>query len=111
MQEAEIRELEASLTRAEVRASAEALHRLISDEFVEFGSSGRVYTKQDAIAQLLSAGISSFDVTDFRVLAIGPDAALVTYRTERSLRCSVWRREGDSWRIVFHQGTPCMPGS
>jgi len=101
----EIRKLEDSLVSPEVRASADALNRLVSDQFVEFGSSGRIYTKQDVIAQMIAAPSITVEVADFRILAVSPDVALATYRTGRSLRSSVWRREAESWRIVFHQGT------
>jgi hypothetical protein len=104
----EIRELEARLLRPEIRASADALDRLVSDQFVEFASAGRVYTKGDVIAQTLAQPNVSVSVTDFQVLALSPDVALATYRTGRSLRSSVWRREGECWRIVFHQGTPII---
>lgn len=103
--EDEIRGVEQQLLLAEVRASAEALDRLVSDQFVEFGNSGREYTKPDVIAQMLAAPIVNVDVTDFRVLAVSEDVALATYRTPASLRSSIWRREGGRWRIVFHQGT------
>jgi hypothetical protein len=101
----EIRALEEQLVMPSVRASADALDRLISDEFVEFGSSGRVYTKPDIIAQMLEQPNVTINLTEFRVLAVTTDVALATYRTERSLRSSLWRREGQAWRIVFHQGT------
>jgi hypothetical protein len=104
----EIRELEERLTTASVRASAEALDRLVSDQFVEFGSSGRVYTKPEVIAQMLAAPSITLSVEDFRALEVAPDVALATYRTGRSLRSSLWRREGEVWRIVFHQGTPII---
>lgn len=104
----EIRELEERLLIPAVRASAEALDRLVSDEFVEFGSSGRVYTKQSVIAQMLAEPSITVSVSEFHVLAVSPDVALATYRTGRSLRSSVWRREGEDWRIVFHQGTPTI---
>jgi len=104
----EIRELEEKLTTQAVRTSADVLDRLVSDEFVEFGSSGRVYTKRDVIAQMLAAPSTTLRVADFRVLALTPDVALATYRTGRSLRSSLWRREGQAWRIVFHQGTPII---
>src|SRR5262245_55330569 len=55
MLEDEIRELEAQLVTPAVRASADALDRLVSDQFFEFGSSGRVYTKPDVIAQMMAA--------------------------------------------------------
>jgi len=91
-----------------VRASAVELDRLISDEFVEFGSSGRVFDKR-AIIALLNAepglrGTST--IVEFRVLALTGDAVLATYRLSGSLRSSVWRIERDEWRILFHQGTP-----
>jgi hypothetical protein len=105
MLEDEIRELEEQLVTPAVRASADALDRLISDQFVEFGSSGRVYTKPDVIALMLAQPSVTSSLTDFRVLAVSTDVALAVYRTERSLRSSLWRREGQVWRIVFHQGT------
>jgi hypothetical protein len=106
MLEDEIRVAEERLTMPSVRGSAEALDHLISDEFVEFGSSGQVYTKAEVIALISAAPTVTVNVTAFRVLSLSPDITLATYRTERSLRSSVWRREGQSWRIVFHQGTP-----
>ncbi len=104
----EILGLEQRLLLPEVRASAEALDALIDDAFVEFGSSGRTYTKADVIAQLQAAPDFAMTVTDFRVIALSPDVALATYRTGGSLRSSIWRREGEQWRIVFHQGTPIL---
>jgi hypothetical protein len=111
MLEDEIRELEEQLVLPSVRGSAQTLDQLISDQFVEFGSSGQVYDKAQAIALLLAAPSVTIHVTDFRVLAISPDVALATYRTERSVRSSLWRREGQAWRIVFHQGTVTSSGA
>ena len=107
----EIRELEEQLVTPAVRASADALDRLVSDQFFEFGSSGRIYAKPDVIAQMLAEPDITVRVADFRVLAVAPDVALATYRTGRSVRSSLWRREGEAWRIVFHQGTPIVTQS
>ena len=101
----EIRQLEEQLATHSIRASAEALDRLIADEFVEFGSSGRVYTKSEVVALILAAPSTTTTLIDFRVSGVTTDVALATFRTERSLRSSLWRREGQAWRIVFHQGT------
>lgn len=101
----EIREVEEQLLLPAVRGSAEALERLVADEFVEFGSSGQVYSKADVVAQILKAPNVSGNITDLKVLAVSSDVALAMYRTEKSLRSSVWKREGGQWRIVFHQGT------
>ena len=105
MLQEEILQLEEQLVAPAVRSSADALDRLVSDEFIEFGSSGRVYTKHEVISQMLAAPNITISVSEFRVIAVSADVALATYRTERSLRSSVWRREGQYWRIVFHQGT------
>ena len=101
----EILALEERLLLPEVRTSAAALDRLIADEFMEFGSSGQTYTKQDVIAQLQAAPNFVVKVEHFRVMTLAPDVALATYRTGRSLRSSIWRQEHGAWRIVFHQGT------
>jgi hypothetical protein len=100
-----IRDLENRLLTPAVRASAEELERLLSDEFVEFGSSGRVYTKSDTIEALVADPSINANVRDSRVLIVAPGVVLATYRSGTSLRSSLWRRERDAWRIVFHQGT------
>jgi hypothetical protein len=83
------------------------LERIVADDFVEFGTSGRTFTKTDAIAALIaSPASSSASLDDFRVTVLAPTVALATYRTPKSLRCSIWRKSGAHWQIVFHQGTP-----
>ena len=47
-----LRELEERLLRAEVRRSPAVVAELLADEFVEFGSSGRVFDKQQMIDAL-----------------------------------------------------------
>ena len=108
MLEDEIRELEVQLTTPAVRGSAETLDRIVSDQFVEFGSSGQIYNKRDVIAQLLAKPNVQINLIDLRVVSLSDDVALATYRTAASLRSSVWRREGPNWRVVFHQGTPLV---
>lgn len=104
----EIRRCEEQLGDAHIRASAAALERIVADEFVEFGSSGRTYTKREVIDQMLAHPNVTVSLLDFRVVALSPDVALATYRTAGSLRSSLWRRDRDLWRIVFHQGTPIV---
>ena len=101
----QIRELEEQFLTPAVRASAATLDRLVSDDFVEFGITGRVYSKADVIAQMLAKPNITGSLIDLQVLAVSPDVALATYRTPGSVRSSVWRREGEHWQIVFCQGT------
>jgi hypothetical protein len=109
--------LEYSLLDPEIRADPDRLAELLSDDFVEFGSSGRVWTKATTIASLVAEdpGLSGVrTVTDLQVRQLADQAALVTYVVGRqspgepgvqTLRSSIWRREKGKWRMVFHQGT------
>jgi hypothetical protein len=103
-----IRKLEEHLLEAEVRASASKLQQLISNDFIEFGSSGRVYDKTAIVSALTSDPSMPAPpvLVEFRVAALASDVVLATYRLGNSLRSSIWRCEHGSWRILFHQGTP-----
>jgi len=111
-----IRALEARLLEPEVRASPAELERLLADDFLEFGSSGRVYGRRDVIDALPGRSEARFTLEELRVRPLGPGVVLATYRLLRaatppeaarsSLRSSIWRREGKRWRLAFHQGTP-----
>jgi len=108
---AHLRALEESLLHPDVRKSAQ-LVALLADDFVEFGSSGKVYSRADLVALLQAESPSVQTTSDFRAIRLGPDAALLTYRIHlhgdppvHTLRSSVWRRERGAWRMVFHQGT------
>jgi len=91
-----------------VRAAA-----LLAEEFFEFGSSGRVWTR----AEILDPSETSPPppaVEDFIVRSIAPELVQVTYRAVRTmleggqqaaLRCSLWVWREDRWQMIFHQGT------
>lgn len=108
--------LEGALHLREVRASAARLEELLDDDFHELGVSGTVWTRPAIVEALRNEAFSERKMTDFRVLRIAPDVALVTYHVHReaipersaanSLRSSLWRRRAGRWRMAFHQGTP-----
>ncbi|MFC4173522.1 DUF4440 domain-containing protein [Microvirga sp. GCM10011540] len=111
-------ELETSLLRPEVRASRDALSKLLANDFVEFGSSGRVYDRDQVIEGLNQE--SSYPAPgrmtyEFSVRRLSEVVALVTYRVSRRMpdgeefqtrRSSIWQLIGGRWQMVFHQGTP-----
>jgi hypothetical protein len=115
----QLRELEERLLNASARDHGDDVFSLLSEEFVEFGSSGRVFDRQEIIEAVRAApppDSSRRSLHDFKAVSLGPDVALVTYRAlryegrerreVRSLRSSVWKRTPDgAWRMVFHQGT------
>jgi len=94
----------------------EQLNDLISDDLIEFGSSGLVYTKQDVLGNLPASSEIKFVMTDFKINILSADIVQSTFKTEktdietgkisRSLRSSLWRNANGKWRMIFHQGTP-----
>ena len=115
-----LRKLEEELLDPEVRRSPERVGRLLADDFVEFGSSGRAYVKTEILAALQKETPdpgSSIMLTEFAARSLSPEVMLVTYRTVRSsersanprisrLRSSIWQKREGRWQMVFHQGTP-----
>ena len=116
--EAHLRALEEELLQPAVRKTASRLDALLADDFIEFGSSGRVFDKHDIIDTLTSESPARRSLTDFRALPLGPEVVLTTYRATsygasgeqpiHSLRSSVWRLLDGRWQVVFHQGTPSL---
>jgi len=110
--------LERELLQNSTRKNAERVSQLLASGFREFGSSGKVYSKADAIAALLTESLIDQSMSDFAVVSLTPEIALVTYRATkgrldgsviRSLRSSIWIYRTDEWQLLFHQGTPLPP--
>ena len=113
--EQELRRLEESHLRPEVRSSPEATRALLAEDFVEFGSSGRVLDRAAVEASVAGQPAFGSRIDDFVVRALSRDAALTTYRLSAwpvsggpakvTLRSSVWVRREGRWVMLFHQGT------
>jgi hypothetical protein len=114
-QEELFRRLEERLLQSDVRKSAEDVAALLAGDFIEFGSSGRIFNKQQIIAALQDETSIRISLTNFRVQLLAPDVSLITYLAIRldatenqsasSLRSSIWKLIEGRWQIVFHQGT------
>lgn len=109
-----LRALEEQLLNPTVRLDRSAVSNLLTDDFREFGSSGRSYTKYEILQALATETGSALHLTDFTCELLSPGVALVTYRSHRQakdgtstsdLRSSVWIRRENSWTLHFHQGT------
>jgi hypothetical protein len=99
-----IRRLEEALLVPEVRKSAAQIAALLADDFVEIGSSGRIYDKDQIIGQLQqeSGEESLRTVSDFAARELADGLILVTYRIieSRTVRSSIWKRTNSEWRMV-----------
>jgi hypothetical protein len=111
--------LECSLLRPEVRASADAVAHLLAEDFIEFGSSGRIFDKKTTVAALAAEAPtedgSPVEACDFSVRVLAAGVVMVTYRSilvptaaqsgRQALRSSIWTFTGNRWQMLFHQGT------
>ena len=115
-QDTMLRQLEERLLQPDVRRSAQDMAELLADDFLEVGSSGRIFTKPQIIESLQQESPIRVVLREFRALTLAPGVVLVTYRAVRhggleeqlahSLRSSIWRRSEGRWQMIFHQGTP-----
>ena len=110
---AAVEALERRLLEPDVRSSRERLEELLAEDFIEFGSSGRVWTREEIVADLLTVASSNIEIDRVESRFISEGVILITYRSRRSgvadnaeaLRSSIWRLTGNTWELVFHQGT------
>jgi hypothetical protein len=113
-----LRQLEERLPQASNRKSPHEVAGLLAEEFVEFGSSGRVYDKRGVIDLLRGEDPVQLAMSDFTARRLAETVVLVTYRSTRhgpadapaarSLRSSIWKLIEGQWQMVFHQGTPAL---
>jgi len=107
--EQQVVERELALLDPAVRRDPHRVRALLHPDFTEYGASGRIWDR-DSIAAVTSGTVERIAVTEFRPVRLGPDAILLTFRTDdagrRALRSSVWVRDPEAgWLLRFHQGT------
>lgn len=110
----EILALEQLLLEPKARKNDRLLKQLLAEDFVEFGTGGKSWTKAEVISGLKSQIVSKRTIEDFNLRVLADGVALATYLCRHqnadgdeslSLRSSVWKVYEDGWRMAFHQGT------
>lgn len=105
-----LRTKEMELLDPEVRSDPGRVGELLHDDYLEFGSTGRVYNKRMLLDMLEGERQAKVDIREFAVRQLSADTALVTYRTvgqsgQEARRSSLWIRMDEVWKMAFHQGT------
>ncbi|HIE1097809.1 MULTISPECIES: DUF4440 domain-containing protein [Stenotrophomonas] len=113
---AELEALERALHTPQVRGDRARLAELLDEDFSEIGSSGQCYGRAAALAEIpLERAQVLIESEQFAVRLLADGLAQVRYRSRYHveglaqpwvLRSSLWRRHGQRWRMLFHQGTP-----
>ncbi|WP_214694093.1 DUF4440 domain-containing protein [Exiguobacterium sp. s160] len=102
--------LEEALLTTEVRQSTERLRELLTDDFFEIGSSGRVLY-QDWDQTTLQIDPIEAVLSEFTMHPLTEGHVLVTYRLVQpklnrvTRRSSIWVLVDGLWKMRFHQGT------
>ena len=112
----ELRALEPIFHRSEAGTPRSRFADMTDEGFWEVGASGRVYSRDAVLAVLEERyGDPHYDpmaglrLDSFAVRPLGADVWLVTYRlwqdARETRRSTLWRRHGDRWVALYHQGT------
>ena len=118
----ELRDREPIFHRPEYGTSRADFEAMTIIDYWEVGASGSIYDRQTCLDELERRyahptydPMAGLEVSDFAVREAGDDVWLATYglrQGERhTRRVSVWRRAGEDWVLMYHQGTVISPGS
>jgi len=117
----ELRSLEIKLHQFSTRSNYAALDALLHSDFLEFGMSGKRYTKAEVLNALPLEQHSDIWSDNYELRVLGPGLALLTYISASlvsdgsynnyALRTSIWQLNEYGWQMRFHQGTPTLPQS
>lgn len=94
------------------------LEQILHPDFCEITRSGRFVTRAQTIAALIKEdAMPDMLSSNFQLVSTGERSLILHYQScnadgsRAALRASHWLREGQNWRMVFHQGTPAAePG-
>ena len=108
-----LRRREPIFHRPEFGGTRADFERMAAADFWEIGASGRRYSRAHVLDVLEHRAPDPAEHTwktrDFHCRELGANIYLLTYTLEQgervSRRSTIWRRHGDEWVIVFHQGT------
>jgi len=92
----------------------EDFDRSTAPDFWEVGASGRRYSRDFILEMrsreaLVDADAAGWKASGFGLRQLGPECFLLTYTLDQqgriTRRATIWERNGESWRILYHQGT------
>jgi hypothetical protein len=110
---------EKSLIEAKKKDDGAFFKRTLSADFSLVGVDGKLLEQQEAVDNLGDSGLVELTPYDIKVVAVSDDAAIVTYdaivreKPEEDQGpppryqhfSSVWVKQGDAWKLKFHQAT------
>jgi hypothetical protein len=115
--EADLTRLEEAMWRQATRFDPAFQEARFSEDFFEFGRSGRVYSRTDAIRTDSTPVHARLPLLNLRLRILDQNTVQLTYDSEvtyggvveHARRSSIWSRSDRGWVMRFHQGTPYSP--
>jgi hypothetical protein len=111
-----------AVAQAQKSKDSDTLKRLLTDDFQQVGSEGKLHDKDDFTGDAKDGKLTDYTLYNLKVLSIDDNAAIVTcdaiiHMTEgddllapRYQHLSdVWVKQGDQWRLRFQQATARRP--
>jgi hypothetical protein len=110
---------EKSLIEAKKKDDGALLKRMVTEDFSLVGVDGKLLQRQEAIDDLGDSGLIEIMPYDVKVVSVAEDAAIVTYDAVVRKKpeedqgpppryqhfSSVWVKQGEAWKLKFHQAT------
>lgn len=110
---------EKGLLEAKKKDDGAFFKRTLTEDFSLVGVDGKLLEGQEAVDNLGDSGLLELTPYDIKVVAVGEDGAIVTYdaivreKPEEDQGpppryqhfSSVWVKQGDAWKLKFHQAT------
>lgn len=112
-----ILQLENDLLKSEIRKSPQKISEIVTNDFIEFTSSGGEYHyKSGEVFQEENDNHELFwQIVDFKIRKLSDGCILAIYKVIKhnetnenkkySLRSSIWKCYDGKWKMLFHQGT------
>lgn len=110
---------EKALIEAKKKDDTAFFRRTLSGDFSLVGVDGKLLQSQEAAENLGDSSLVELTAYDIKVVALGDDGAIVSYdaivreKPEEDQGpppryqhfSSVWLKQGDQWKLKFHQAT------
>ena len=111
-----IKRLELKLLTTDLKVDPALIDELLSDDFEEISSSGQINSRDDVVNWLLyKDNHIQWTLTNFRIKALTDDLVMAIYVARKlndpnsiskgSVRTSIWKHQGDHWKMLFHQAS------
>jgi hypothetical protein len=111
-----IQRLELKLLQTDLTTHSGLIDELLAENFEEIDSHGKIHSRNDVITWLMRKDPSiHWAFKDFRIKILADDCVLAIYSLQKpdqsgtpnagSIRTSIWQRQGEHWKMVFHQAS------